>query len=139
MQARAEAAVTGLADDAFEAEAIRDRAGPGFGLRLRRLGEVDEAAVIAEIGLLQLRMPVDAERADDQAVEMTQQEVRQVERAGLRLRERGEDRRLGVELVAMRAGDALDALLAQDGVEFAPRAAIGVGDEDLGMAAAMLP
>ena len=47
------------------------------------LRQVDQAPVVAEILSGQLRMAVEAEAADHQPVEVAQQEIGEVERAGL--------------------------------------------------------
>src|SRR5688572_31768807 len=68
---------------------------------------------------------------------MAQQEIRQVESAGLRLGERRERAGCREEFIAVRAGDAQDAFFAQHRVEFAARAAVAVGDENLRILRAM--
>ena len=70
------------------------------------------------------------EAADHEPLEVPGEEVGQPERAGLRVGQRGERGAAGVELVAVGAGQALDALLGEDAVEQAAGAAVGVGDED---------
>ena len=75
-------------------------------------------------------MAVEPERADDEPVEVAGQEVGQVERPGLLGGELLEGLAAGVELVAVGAGQALDALLGDDRIEQAARAAVGIGDED---------
>ena len=76
-------------------------------------------------------MAVEAEAADDEPVEVAGEEVGQVERPELLVAgARSKAARAGVELVAVGAGQALDALLGDDRVEQAARAAVGVGDED---------
>ena len=59
---------------------------------LRRVGlrQVDQAPVVAEILREELRMAIEAEAADHQPVEMAQQEIGDVERAGLVVGERRE-------------------------------------------------
>ncbi len=75
-------------------------------------------------------MPVEPEPFDHQLVEMPRQIIREEEAAELRLHEIAEGLGAGEELVAMRAGDALDAFLRQHAVELAAGAAIAIGDED---------
>ena len=96
------------------------------------LGEVDEPAVVAEVHRQQLGMAVEAEAGADDRVELAGQEVGQVEGPELLVLERGVGRRAGVELVAVGALDALEALALEVRVERAGRAAVGVGDEDAG-------
>ena len=78
----------------------------------------------------QLRVAVDAEAADDEPLEVAGEEVGQVERAGLVVGQRANVGAAGEELVAVGAGQALDALVGEDRVEQAAGAAVGVGDED---------
>ena len=82
-------------------------------------------------------MPVEAEAADHQPVEVAHQEVGDVERARLFVGKRGERRSAGEELVAMRAGHALDAFLREHRVELAAGAAVAVRDEDRRVAIAV--
>ena len=75
-------------------------------------------------------MPVEAQPLDDQAVEMAGEEIGQVEGAGLLVMEGVEGLEAGIEGVAMRAGESLDAFLGKHPVERAAGAAIGIGAED---------
>ena len=75
-------------------------------------------------------MPVEPETPNHQPLEMPQQEIREIERAGLGLGERREHRPRGEELIAMRARNALDALFTQHRIEQSAGAAIAVGDEN---------
>ena len=61
---------------------------------------------------------------------MPRQEIGEVEGAGSSLGERLEGRAAGEELVAVRAGDALHALLAQHRVQQTAGAAVGIDHED---------
>jgi len=99
-------------------------------VRVVGLGEVDDAPVIAEVLLLELRVAVDPEPADDERVEVPREEIGEVE-----------GRRLGVvhllpsgipgeEAVAVGTGKALDAMNIEHVVERAPGAAVGVRHED---------
>ena len=92
---------------------------------------MDDAPVGAEIVVAQLREAIEAEPLDDQRVEVAGEEIGQVESAELLLGEGGEDLLAGVEGVAMRARDALDAFLGEDAVERPARAAIAVEAENL--------
>src|SRR5262245_35438871 len=83
-------------------------------LRRRRLGEPDDALVVAEVLVAQLRVAVEAEPADDHAVEGADEEVGQEVRARLVLG--------AVDLVAVRALEP--AVAGEVG------SAIGVGDDD---------
>jgi hypothetical protein len=116
--------------------------GPARGPVERRvlgLGEVDQPAVVAEVGVAQLGVGVQAERREHEPVHVAGQEIGQVERAELLVLEALEGLAAGVELVAVGAGQALDALLADDVVEQAAGAAVGVGDEDAIEARAAAP
>ena len=75
-------------------------------------------------------MAVEAEALDDQPVEVAGQEIGQEERPELLVGDRREGRRARVELVAMGAREALDALLGQHRIEQAAGPAVGVGHED---------
>ena len=69
----------------------------GGGLRLRRrlrivdLRQIDDTLVSAEIIVAQFGIAVEAKAADHQRIEMTDEEVGEVERAGLLLGERSEN------------------------------------------------
>ena len=76
-------------------------------------------------------MPVQAEARDDQRLELSGQEVGQVERAGLGVLQLGVRRGAGVELEAVRPTDPLHAIPNEDLVEGAARPAVGVRDEEL--------
>ena len=125
---------------ASELEREAEPAGAATGRRDQRgivgLGEVDEAAVVAEVDRQQLGMSVEAEARDDQPVEVAGEEIGQEERAELLVGDRREGRGAGVELVAVGARQALDALLGQDRVEQAAGPAVGVGHEDVAVARA---
>ena len=53
--------------------------GHGFKLRRLRLGEINHALVIAKILRQQLGMPIQAKTDYDQAAEMADKEIREVE------------------------------------------------------------
>src|ERR1700728_1484024 len=80
-----------------EAEAV------GRGLRLRgklrvvELRPMDDAPVVAEVIVAQLRKAVEAEPADDERVEMADEKIGEVERAGLFLAEARERLVAGIE------------------------------------------
>src|SRR5262249_28331458 len=108
----------------LEAESFRnpprlpDRAGA---LRLR---EVHEPAVVAEVLLCELRVTIEAERADHQPLEVPQQKVRQVERSRLSFGELSKYPRGGQKLVAMSPGQPLDTFLLEHGIELSAGAAV---------------
>src|ERR1700737_143029 len=81
-------------------------------------------------------MPIESETADDQALEMAQQEVREIEGAQFGLGKRSEHRAGREELVAVGARNAFNPLLAQHVVQQSAGPAIAVGDEDRQIAAA---
>jgi len=74
-------------------------------------------------------VPVQAEPAPHQTIEMARQEVGEVERAWLRIGKPGELAATGEKLVAMRPGYPLDPFLFQDPVEQAPGTTITVSDK----------
>src|ERR1700724_1265690 len=82
-----------------------------------RLRQVNECAVIAEIGREQFWVAIQSQPADHQALEMAQQEIREVERPRFGLGESGELKGGCEELVAMCARDPLNAFFAQYIVE----------------------
>ena len=114
-----------------EAEPVGRRLGLRGDLGIVELREMDDAAVVAEIIVAQLREAVEAEPADHERVEMADEKIGEVERARLLLGQRGESFLAGVERVAMRAFDAPHALFLEHAVELAARAAIAVEAEDL--------
>src|SRR5579872_3339150 len=116
----------------------------GRGLGLGRqvvvveLGEIDEAAIMAEIIVPQLRKAIEAKALDHQPIEMTDEEVGQEERAELLRGDGGEILRAGEEFIAMRAGNSLDSLLRQHAIELAAGAAIAIETEDVVVLCAIL-
>ena len=74
-------------------------------------------------------MAVDTQPLDHQALEMTRQEIGQVQRARLLVRERRKLLRPGEELVAVSARQARHAFFLQHPVQQTAGAAVGVGDE----------
>jgi len=102
------------------------------------LRQIDEPLVIAEVERQQLGMAVDAESLDYEPPEMPREKISQIEAAGLLLRELGEERGAGEELVAMRPLDALDSLLGEHRVERSARAAVAVEHENTPEARAAL-
>ena len=115
-----------------ETEAPRDaRAPPAASSASRRLHEVHDSTVIAEVLVGEFRMTVDAEPLDDQSFEVTHQEIGQVERAGLLLRERRRTRgRSRRTRSSARRAAARRLLLGEHRVEQPAGAAVGIGDED---------
>ena len=74
-------------------------------------------------------MAIEAETADDESLEVAHQEIGQVERPGFLIGERRERRATGVDLIAVGALEAADALLIKHAIEQAARPAIGIGHE----------
>ena len=99
-------------------------------LRVFRLRQKNQAAVVAKIHVAQFRMPVEAERLDDKTLELARQKIGQEERVDIVLGARGERVVAPIEGIAMRPGDPLDAFLRADLVELALRPAFGIGDRD---------
>src|SRR6478736_29683 len=130
LDGRGEIAETGETALEREAQTSRGRLGPRREVRVVRLGEVDEPAVVPEVVGQQLRVAVEAEPGPDDRVELACQEVGQVERPDFLLLEGPVGCRTGIELVAVGALDPVDALAFEIGVEGSRRPAIGVGDED---------
>src|ERR1700721_559624 len=87
---RAQGSVAGLAKFELQAHTLRDLARVGLRMRIGRLRQVNQLAVIAEIRREQLRMPVESEALNHQAVEMSQQKIRQVKGSRFGLGQRGE-------------------------------------------------
>ena len=122
---------------AGEAALVGEAEPVGRGLCLRRkigiveLRQMDDAAVVGEIIVAQLREAVEAEPRDDERVEMADEEIGEVERARLLLGERRERLLAGVKGVAMRALDTRHALFREHAVELAAGAAVAVEAEDL--------
>jgi hypothetical protein len=107
--------------------------------RIVGLGEVHDAAIIAEIERQELRMTVDAQALPDQRVELPGQEVGQPEGADLLLRQLREPVEPGEERIAMDSVDPLHAFLGQHPVELAAGAAVAIGDQDALMVRTMPP
>ena len=83
-------------------------------------------------------MPVDPQPLDNQRVELPGQEVGQVERAGLGIGQGVEHALAGIERIAVRPGDPLDAFLGQHGIEPAAGTAVAVENQDASIVRAML-
>ena len=93
------------------------------------LAEEQDAGVVAEVHVAQFRMTVDAESADDEGIEMTSEEVGEVEGAEFRLLPVREYIGPGEELVAVRTGESDGAGAFERGVEEPAGAAVGVAHE----------
>src|SRR3546814_1130237 len=89
-----------------------------------------DLAVIAEIHLLQFRMPVETERFDDEGPELAGEEVGQEETQDIVGRLRLEGGIAPEEGVAVRPRDAGNALPFAEPVDIAAGAAIGIGEKD---------
>ena len=120
-------------------ETLRGAARHREQIRILGLGEVDEALVVTEVHRLKLRVPVDPETADHEPLEVAGQEVRQPERCRLPFSQGREVSAAREELVAVGAGQPLDAFVDENRIEEAARPAIGVGDEDLFVAVPTAP
>src|SRR5689334_4427455 len=114
---RAELAVAGLAPLVAEAQPASCSPRDSVQCGVDALREVYEPLVVAEVLLEELWMPVDAKALHDHPVEVPGEEVGQEERPRLVLDDLRELRRGGIELVAMGAGETLDALLGDHGIE----------------------
>ena len=101
------------------------------------LSQIDQATIIAEIIVAQLRKAIEAQTFDDQPVEMPREEIGEEERAGLGLHHGVEFRLAGIEGIAMRTLDARHALLGEDAVERSAGAAIAIEAENLVIALAI--
>ena len=83
-------------------------------------------------------MAVDPEALDHQRLELSGEEVGQVEGAGLGIGEHGKAILPGKGRVAMGPRKTLDLLLLEHAIQSAARAAIGIGDEDAAIGAPRL-
>ena len=97
----------------------------------RELRQVQQPRVVAEVVVEKVRPAVQPQSPPDQAVELPQEEVGQVERRRLRVVQRCERRPPGQALVAVRPGQPPDAAAFHHGVQAAPRATAPVPDENL--------
>ena len=95
------------------------------------LVQENESTVVAKICFQQLRVTIEPQTTLYQPVEMTYQEIRQVEGPRFLLGQRVEDRRTRKELVAMRTGQTLDPVVGNYRVDTAAGTTIRVGDEDM--------
>ena len=85
---------------------------------------------MGEVDVAQLGMAIEAEALPDERLEVAGQEVGEEERPRLVVVECGEELGAGEQLVAVRAGEALDAgMVGEQSVERAAGPAVGVGDE----------
>src|SRR5580704_12211922 len=76
-------------------------------------------------------MPIEPERTGHQMVEMPHQKIGEIKRAGLGVGKRGKYRRRSKELVAVGAGDTLDAFRAQHGIKSCTRTAVAIGNKNM--------
>src|SRR4051812_38279853 len=131
-------AVTGPA--AFEREAERGRAllGPLAQCRVVALREIDDASIVPEDVADQLGTAVEPERPADERVEVLDEEVGEVEGAGLLLLQRVPLRGARVDRKAMGAFEPRGAVSLAHLVDPARGAAIGIRDEDTVVAAVRL-
>lgn len=123
-------AVAGVAVFIFKPQ----RLGGAASLHLQRLvldlRQINELAIMAEIHVAQFGVPVEAERLDDEGLELAGEEIGEEESADVVVPALGEFRIAGEEGIAMRAGDALDTFLLAKPIKEAAGAAIRIGDED---------
>src|SRR2546423_15703224 len=130
-QRRAEPAVARRTMLEREAEPVGAAPSQLEQLPIVSLGEVDDAAVVAEDVRRQLGMPGEPERPDDHGVEGPDEEVREVEGPGLLLLERIPLRQACEKGIAVGAGQPLGAVLLEHLVERTRGPAVGIGDEDV--------
>ena len=83
-------------------------------------------------------MAIDPESAHDQAVEVSHQEIGQVEGARLRLVERREALGSREELVAMRTRQTFDSLFLDNFIDLPPGTAFRVSDVYIAISIAIL-
>jgi hypothetical protein len=91
-----------------------------------------------EVGFLKLGVAVDPEAFDHQRLELSGEEVGQVEGAGLGIGEQGKAILTGKGRVAMWPRKTLDLLLLEHAIQSTARAAIGIGDKDAAIGAPRL-
>src|ERR1700722_10090342 len=91
-QRRLQESISGLTIFELETHARRDGLGLVDRVGFRGLRQVDQFLVVAEVAREELRVAVDSQTLDHQALEMAQQKVRQIESPKLRLGERREHR-----------------------------------------------
>src|SRR5512146_2422385 len=101
------------------------------------LSEINHFAVVAEVLLRELRMPVDAESPDDQPLEVASEEIREIESPGLGVRQLGEGARAGEELITVGTRQPFHAFLAEQRIQPPAGAAIAVCNEDATVLAAV--
>ena len=126
-----EFAIAGIAVFKGQAEPRRGRLGLFPERRVLGLRQIDQFAVISEIFVAQPGMTVEAEALDHQQLEMAHQIVGQEEGSRLGVHHRLEIGPAGIELVAVRAGDAFDAFFGQHVIELPAAAAIAIDHENL--------
>ena len=116
----------------LEAEHLGRPAPCRFDCRVVGLRQQHHAPVVAEVGVAQLGMAVESERAPHQRIEVLGEEVGEVEGAGLRLVQRREQLGPGHELVAVVAGQARRTLadLVEQQVEVTAGAAVAVAEHE---------
>lgn len=95
------------------------------------LGEVDEFGVVAEVQIAQLWMAADAKTVEHNSIEVSGQEVCEVERGGVSAVHRVESSDTCVHLVAVLSRQTLRVQFGADRIDFSGGSAVGVTDEDV--------
>ncbi len=124
-------AVAGESALVAQAESLGRGAGLLLKLGIICLGKIQGALVVSEIGIAQLREPVEAEGADQECLEMASEEIGDEKRRHHPVAGSLERLIADIEGEAVRPFDPFDAMGGADLVEFAARAAIGIADEDV--------
>ena len=95
------------------------------------LRQVNHAFVITKIDRHQLRLAIEAQAFDDQALEMAHQKIRQVEGSGLFFSQEMEGFAACIKLITMCARNPIDAVPVQRFIQQSPGSTISVGDKNL--------
>src|SRR5436309_7255825 len=100
------------------------------------LAQVEQRLVVAEHHRFQFWVAVEPKALDHGAVEVADQPVGEEERPRFGVRDLFERSRAGEHLIAVRPGHTLSADLVEQRLELAPRPAIAVDDDELGVVGA---
>jgi hypothetical protein len=94
------------------------------------LRQMDKPAIVTKIFRLELWMAIQTQTAVDQSVEVANQKISQVKRTGFASAQPAERRASREEFIAMRAGQALDAIFEEQAVKLAARSAVRICGEN---------
>jgi hypothetical protein len=129
-QARLELAVAGIAQLERQPEGLGDQAGLLGQCLVVALRQVDQPAIVGEVGIAQLGEAIKPQALENGTLKPAHHEIGEEERARLRAHHGVEVIAAGIHFVAVRAGDARHVIVIEQLVEPAAGAAVAVHHHD---------